>query len=178
MGFCYLIAVNGHQKIGRSINVDGVLANARRFDASARLITCWPSLDSVHAEKILHSGLKRWRVENEQFQMPEDVIKWIASLDDREFAEWYYETDCDDRAIGWNFPRIFLHGETRMWASVFFPRTDVVAWAMIGSKTKPEYSLVENLWLQDSRGFNSVWMGRPQKFGGARPTDPVIGGLE
>lgn len=169
IGFCYLVSVSGHQKIGRSTNVDGVLANARRFDASARLISCWPTEDCVQVERIIHDGLARYRVENEQFNLTTDTLQWIASLCDREFGAWVTETGCDERATGWEFPRVFIAGaRKRLWPCLFFPETDTAAWAMVASDTKPDYATVERLYLQDSRTFNSVWLGRPQKFGGAR----------
>lgn len=174
VGFCYIIAVNSHQKIGQSVNVDGVIANARRFDASARLLTCWPCTKQSSVEAIVHSGLKKWRTENEQFKMPEEVIQWIASLCDREFGQWVWETGADDRAIGWEFPRVYMNGKTRVWPCVYFPKPDVVAWAMVVSELKPEYSTLEKMWFQNPSGFNSAWLGRPQKFGGARPTDPDL----
>lgn len=158
VGFCYLLDCRGHQKIGRSSNVDGVIANARRFDASVNLVSCWPSIQFVEQEAIIHKGLQKWRIENEQFRLPPEVVQWMANLDDREFAAWVYETECDERTIGWEFPRVFANGKNRAWACLMFPESDVISWGIFIGETKPDYSFLEKAWLQDSRGFRSSWI--------------------
>ncbi len=173
VSFCYLIAVGAHHKIGHSKSVDGVLASARRFDASARLVSCWPGPNRRETEKTLHDGLKQFRVQNEQFELPTDALKWIASLDDREFAAWEKESNCDARAIGWDFPRVFTVEEKRVWASVYFPESGAVSWGMFASDTKPDYDVLERGYLQDHRGFNSAWLGRPKKFQAVSVLPPV-----
>ncbi len=160
VGFIYLVAVGQHYKIGHSINVEGVLAAAGRFDASARLISCWPTCDQVMVEGIVHKGLARYRVEREQFNLPAEIVQWIASLDDREFHAWVDESGCDERTIGWRFPRMFNTEGIRGWSCLYFPETDCFAWAMVVKKEKPSYSFIEKAWMQDSRGFRSTWLGR------------------
>jgi hypothetical protein len=164
VGFIYLIALGDHQKIGRSSNVDGVLASARRFDASARLVVCWPGPNCAEHEKEIHEGLKIFRVQNEQFKLPADALRWVAALDDREFGAWSTEAFCDARSIGWEFPRIYLGGEKRMWTCAYFPESDRVAWGLVASDKKPDYSLIEKAWEQNPRAFNSAWLGRPEKL--------------
>lgn len=163
IGFCYLLAVNGHQKIGHSMNVDGVLSNARRFDASARLLTCWVTHCHVEGEKILHEGLKKWRIENEQFQLPPEVVQWLASLDDHEYSNWVDEGDGDPRTIGYDFPRMYYSGK-RIWRCVFYPKSDSFAWTRFIGYLKPDYSVLERLWAQDSRAFQTVSLGVPASF--------------
>lgn len=164
-GFVYILKTSAHYKIGHSRNVDGTVACAQRFDAGVRLVTCWPTGNPKDIEGILHSGLADYRREGEQFELPDKVVQWVASLDDREFGGWASEHHCDPRSIGWDFPRVYSEGGSRrMWPCLLFPENDRVSWAMIGHDGKPDYSLVENLWATNPIGFNSFWLGRPLKW--------------
>jgi hypothetical protein len=155
-GFTYLLKCATHYKIGKSRCCEGVIQNARRFDASIRLLTCWPYFD---AEGELHKGLKQYRISNEQFALPDDVAQWICSLDDREFGEWWSVTGFDARTIGWNFPRVFSRDNDRGWSCLYHPKTDAAAWGMVLSKTKPEYSDLEKIYRQHPRVFRNVFLG-------------------
>ena len=160
LGFTYIIQCGSSQRIGSSTNVDEVVAS----EATARLLIAWPGDEFDHAKNLMHHSLDRFRNAPGQFQIPAEMLQWICSLDDREFGAWLTETDCDIRAVGWDFPRVFSR-DTRLWRCVFFPESNRVAWSMVASSTKPDYSVIEKLWLQDSRAFNSAWLGTPQKYG-------------
>lgn len=166
VGFIYLIGFNTQQKIGKSTNVEATLAQARRFDSSARLLTCWPMVDPIDVEKRIHKGLEKYRQELEQFQLPDETQRWLCQLDDREFAAWETETACDVRTVGWEFPRVHHFEGLRCWACVYFPKSEYVAWAMTVLGAKPQYSMLEQMWLTDHKGFKSVWLGHPRRFCG------------
>jgi hypothetical protein len=164
VGFVYVLQTTTHQKIGKSVNVDGVIAQAKRFDAGVRLLTCWPLPDYEAAETTIHEGLKQWRLNGEQFQIPTEKLNWICSLCDREFGCWLTETNCDARAIGWEFPRVYTPQNKRAWRVSYYSENDRVDWAMIVSECNPDYGTRESLFRQSSKAFNSAWLGTPRKY--------------
>lgn len=87
-GYVYLMrSGNGYHKIGISKKVENRLGGLKRqFPVLIEVIHCFACHDYRKVEKDLHQKFSTKRIEYEWFELDENDVQWIASLQDYELG--------------------------------------------------------------------------------------------
>jgi len=81
--FVYLISGGGYVKIGIAVHVESRLSGLQTSSPfKLKLLKSWRCLDARSNEEILHGKFEQFRHHREWFQLPDDVLQHIITVED------------------------------------------------------------------------------------------------